>query len=355
MPPTGPLGRIRSLRTDGPGHRRAHRFERRNARRRNRLAYVKHPTLPPFPNSTSNPDSIPTSRVDYTNIDEAIEDVDDPPTVHRGASTRFLVPKIHTEDDDDYDDDEEEEEEEGDSSSRVAPSQPSPSPSPPHSSDSPPAWTDANKEELYAYVMKHFPEFAPNKVLRFSRLFGAAKSLSRPEIWASAAKRRRARHGDDDDDDDVTTTTTEPKCWRIDEDGEKEFFLSSPPALPPEMFAPGNEAKFHQCLDETKRHDNHSTSGGDRGGDVTIRGSGSGKENHWRHGPAKLIYDLAGIPEDATELDYGLKLKPVYEGEREKSVVRYSVSLFRTLLTAKRTPPGFSEKSRAFPTKTFSW
>ena len=33
------------------------------------------------------------------------------------------------------------------------------------------------------------------------------------------------------------------------------------------------------------------------------------KAAEWRHGPAKLVYDMAGIPEDATELDYGFQLK----------------------------------------------
>lgn len=35
------------------------------------------------------------------------------------------------------------------------------------------------------------------------------------------------------------------------------------------------------------------------------------KAVEWRHGPAQLMYDMAGIPEAATELDYGFRLKPV--------------------------------------------
>ena len=55
--------------------------------------------------------------------------------------------------------------------------------------DWPPEWSDDNKEALYEYVMKVFPEFAPNKVLRFSRLFGSEKHMSSP---FGAVKRNRS-------------------------------------------------------------------------------------------------------------------------------------------------------------------
>ena len=52
----------------------------------------------------------------------------------------------------------------------------------------------------------------------------------------------------------------------------------------------------------------HSTIRSSTGTDASSRQC---KVAEWRHGPAKLIYDMAGIPEDATELDYGFQLRPV--------------------------------------------
>lgn len=38
-----------------------------------------------------------------------------------------------------------------------------------------------------------FPDFRPDKVLRFSRLFGPGKPSSLPQIWRSVRKRRNRR------------------------------------------------------------------------------------------------------------------------------------------------------------------
>lgn len=38
-----------------------------------------------------------------------------------------------------------------------------------------------------------FPDFRPDKVLRFSRLFGPGKPSSLPQIWRSVKKRRNKR------------------------------------------------------------------------------------------------------------------------------------------------------------------
>lgn len=36
---------------------------------------------------------------------------------------------------------------------------------------------------------------------------------------------------------------------------------------------------------------------------------GSNNQAYWRAGPAKLWYDMLGIPENGDEFDYGFKLK----------------------------------------------
>lgn len=51
-------------------------------------------------------------------------------------------------------------------------------------------------------VTELFPDFRPNKVLRFSRLFGPGKPSSLPQIWRGVRKRRkRRRHHDIRDSD----------------------------------------------------------------------------------------------------------------------------------------------------------
>lgn len=46
-------------------------------------------------------------------------------------------------------------------------------------------------------VTELFPDFRPDKVLRFSRLFGPGKPSSLPQIWRSVRKKRkRRRHKD---------------------------------------------------------------------------------------------------------------------------------------------------------------
>lgn len=42
-------------------------------------------------------------------------------------------------------------------------------------------------------VREIFPDFRPDKVLRFSRLFGPGKPTSLPQIWRSVRKKRRKR------------------------------------------------------------------------------------------------------------------------------------------------------------------
>ena len=51
-------------------------------------------------------------------------------------------------------------------------------------------------------VCELFPDFRPNKVLRFSKLFGPGKPSSLPQIWRGVRRRRkRKRHQDLKDSD----------------------------------------------------------------------------------------------------------------------------------------------------------
>jgi transcription initiation factor TFIID subunit 1 len=166
--------------------------------------------------------------------------------------------------------------------------------------DGPPEWSEDNKEALYEYVMKVFCEFAPNKVLRFSRLFGSEKSVL-PHMSGSSRREKRK--------------CSETQMQRMDWEEVKAKILK------PDMFESGDEEEFHspafyQGVGSQPRA--HSTSHSNIGTDASTRQS---KVADWRDGPAKLIYDMAGIPEDATELDYGFQLKP--RGAKEDRFIEY--------------------------------
>ena len=52
----------------------------------------------------------------------------------------------------------------------------------------------------------------------------------------------------------------------------------------------------------------------DISGDLTAAGGQDGDHKEiceWRHGPAALWYEMLGVDEDGTNLDYGFKLKEV--------------------------------------------
>lgn len=51
-------------------------------------------------------------------------------------------------------------------------------------------------------VTELFPDFRPNKVLRFSKLFGPGKPSSLPQIWRSVRRRRKRKRQQDIKDSD---------------------------------------------------------------------------------------------------------------------------------------------------------
>ena len=50
-------------------------------------------------------------------------------------------------------------------------------------------------------VTEFFPDFRPNKVLRFSRLFGTGKQGSLPHVWQKVKKRRKKLRNENKDHD----------------------------------------------------------------------------------------------------------------------------------------------------------
>ena len=66
-------------------------------------------------------------------------------------------------------------------------------------------------------VTELFPDFRPNKVLRFSRLFGPGKPSSLPQIWRGVKKRRKKKRSnevkDSDSGSDQETRKTKFKVY----------------------------------------------------------------------------------------------------------------------------------------------
>uniref|UniRef100_A0A6I8P397 Transcription initiation factor TFIID subunit 1 n=1 Tax=Ornithorhynchus anatinus TaxID=9258 RepID=A0A6I8P397_ORNAN len=130
-----------------------------------------------------------------------------------------------------------------------------------------------------------FPEFRPGKVLRFLRLFGPGKNV--PSVWRSARRKRKkkppAREAG------PGGPPPEGECLSDDE-------RALPPTLPrsrPQitMMAPV-ESKLSQAA-----------------GAAAKVAEAEPRVAEWRYGPARLWYDMLGVPEDGGGFDYGFRLK----------------------------------------------
>nr|XP_030706658.1 transcription initiation factor TFIID subunit 1 [Globicephala melas] len=152
---------------------------------------------------------------------------------------------------------------------------------------------DATK--LLPSVTELFPEFRPGKVLRFLRLFGPGKNV--PSVWRSARRKRKKKHRELIQEEQIQ----EVECSVESEVNQKSLWnYDYAPPPPPEqclsddeitMMAPV-ESKFSQSTGDT-----------DKVTDTKPRVA------EWRYGPARLWYDMLGVPEDGSGFDYGFKLR----------------------------------------------
>ncbi|KAG7302944.1 hypothetical protein JYU34_012938 [Plutella xylostella] len=138
-------------------------------------------------------------------------------------------------------------------------------------------------------VTELFPDFRPDKVLLFSRLFGPGKLSSLPQIWRGVKKRRRRR--------------------RSGSAG------SDPPDRPPEteiQYASDDEEKFLRPMEESPQSnaDSNTNNTGDR--------SQKPSTAHWRFGPAQVWYDMLNVPESGEGFNYGFKAKSEQESDKEQ-------------------------------------
>lgn len=147
-------------------------------------------------------------------------------------------------------------------------------------------------------VRELFPDFRPDKVLRFSRLFGPGKPSSLPQIWRHVKKRKRKRK---QSRDCVKSIHGSDSPSESEEPIKRGFgFYKTLEVLP------------SQCLsdDEDKllciyRNEDVDQNGPDNG----INGESKPKIADWRYGPAQIWYDMLDVPDSGEGFNYGYKLK----------------------------------------------
>ncbi|ESP02189.1 hypothetical protein LOTGIDRAFT_212720 [Lottia gigantea] len=144
-----------------------------------------------------------------------------------------------------------------------------------------------------------FPEFRPNQVLRFSRLF---KPHHVPHLY----KRKKKKKDEEGKKEEVSDSGIDDSD--LDDDCPIKLELGRP-------------AKPEECLtdDEVCIIDDSTES-------ITSRGKQDGNADTeqtynlapWRYGPAQYWYDKMGVDETGEGFDYGFKLKEAKEEEEEK-------------------------------------
>ncbi|KAJ2946083.1 hypothetical protein O0L34_g5002 [Tuta absoluta] len=140
-------------------------------------------------------------------------------------------------------------------------------------------------------VTELFPDFRPDKVLLFSRLFGPGKLSSLPQIWRGVKKRRRRKRSGS------TSSDTPPQA----------------PDQQEVQYASDDEDKFLRPMEENQQSSQDNNNGGNSG-DKSNRPTPA----HWRFGPAQVWYDMLNVPDTGDGFDYGFKLKaPSPEREQE--------------------------------------
>ncbi|VBB26358.1 unnamed protein product [Acanthocheilonema viteae] len=153
---------------------------------------------------------------------------------------------------------------------------------------------------------RFFPDYSRNKVLRFSRLFGAnIKSSSRTRIWWPSKTFRPNSPRQEEDEAVGVTSAEKPHVFKkptelvetsqsIETYGPKLMF-GDPPA--PEDCLVDDEILLMRPSTSTVSAKN---------------GNGDGDMNDvspWRFGPARIWYDSMNVLSNPSHFDYGFKLK----------------------------------------------
>ncbi|XP_011494870.1 PREDICTED: transcription initiation factor TFIID subunit 1 isoform X2 [Ceratosolen solmsi marchali] len=151
-------------------------------------------------------------------------------------------------------------------------------------------------------VTELFPDFRPNKVLRFSKLFGPGKPSSLPQIWRGVRKRRkRKRHHDIKDSDsgsDENNRKPKFKGWVMN-------YLSE---LVVDKLGEDDEEKLLMPIKDKEQIG--------KSGETGDNGDMGPKVADWRFGPAQIWYDILEVPETGEGFNYGFKLSEKIDEEK---------------------------------------
>ncbi|KAL7730813.1 hypothetical protein ACLKA6_003581 [Drosophila palustris] len=173
-------------------------------------------------------------------------------------------------------------------------------------------------------VCELFPDFRPQKVLRFSRLFGPGKPTSLPQIWRHVRKRRRKRN--QSRDQKLTNTGGSDSPSDTEEPRRRGFSIHFGPEPKPSDCMSDDEDKLLSDLNSE---------------DVRQEGPDNGDNNDqkpkvadWRYGPAQIWYDMLEVPDSGEGFNYGFKTKPAqssssmtkFNGERTAASAESEVS-----------------------------
>ncbi|XP_059612108.1 transcription initiation factor TFIID subunit 1 isoform X2 [Phlebotomus argentipes] len=157
-------------------------------------------------------------------------------------------------------------------------------------------------------VRELFPDFRPDKVLRFSRLFGPGKPSSLPQIWRSVRKRRRkrkqSRDGVKKEGSDSTSDTDEPKKFR-------GWYLNFAPSPTKEELCSDDEEKLLSEITDAINEKSPET------GEA---GDNKPKVADWRFGPAQVWYDMLEVADSGEGFNYGFKMRDETQ-KREEIVI----------------------------------
>lgn len=160
-------------------------------------------------------------------------------------------------------------------------------------------------------VRELFPDFRPDKVLRFSRLFGPGKPSSLPQIWRSVRKRRNRRKHSRDDRRDGSDSTSESD-ERSETRKTKGFTMTYGPDPVGDQVASDDEDRLLcEISDQTKEKAAH---------DQNESGDQKPKVADWRYGPAQVWYDMLEVADSGEGFNYGFKLRD--RADEEEVVIK---------------------------------
>lgn len=143
-------------------------------------------------------------------------------------------------------------------------------------------------------VTELFPDFRPNKVLRFHKLFGAGKASSLPKVWRGAQKLKKNHQKHNEEINKCTDSDQEEKVK------SKGWVMNYGPDPDPDQCASDDELKL---LAPVK---NEPAVTGDENAKENVKTSPAFTD--WRFGPAKYWFDMIKVPETGSDFDYGFKL-----------------------------------------------